>query len=424
MPMLMGCTMVHDVLIVGGGQAGAQAAISLRQGGFAGSITIVGEELDPPYERPPLSKDYLSGAKTAERLALRPPAFWTERNVTLLLGHRVTAVDPAARFVTTAAGSTLGYGDLIWAAGGHPRALPMPGGDLPGVHVIRSRLDVDLLTDDLAATSDVVIVGGGYIGLEAAAVLVKAGKTVTVLEAQDGVLARVAAEPVSRFYEAEHRAHGVDVRLGVAIEAVEGSGHVTGVRTSGGTIPAGVVIVGIGLVPAVAALGLAGAVTHNGVEVDDHCRTSLPHIFAIGDCAHHVNAFAAGAGIRLESVQNAIDQAKVVAGVILGAPQPYRAVPWFWSNQYDLKLQTVGLSGGHDATVVRGDPASRSWSLVYLRGGRVIALDSINAARDFVQGKALVEFDDGAGLIATGLSIADPGIPLKSLLPKNNVADN
>ena len=408
---------MHDVLIVGGGQAGAAAAIALRQGGFTGSLTIVGEEVDPPYERPPLSKDYLAGTKTADRLALRPPAFWAERNVTLLLGHHVTGVDAATHCVTTASGSTLGYGQLIWAAGGHPRRLPVPGGDLPGVHVIRSRADVDALIVDLAATGDVVIVGGGYIGLEAAAVLRTAGKAVTVLEAQDRVLARVAGEPVSRFYEAEHRAHGVDVRLNVGIEALEGDAHVTGVRTSGGTIPAGVVIVGIGLIPAVAALALAGAVTHNGVEVDALCRTSLTDIFAIGDCAHHANAFAAptpaGPGnIRLESVQNAIDQAKVAAGVILGNPVPYHAVPWFWSNQYDLKLQTAGLSSGHDATVVRGDPAARSWSLIYLRGGRVVALDCINAARDFVQGKALVE----AGLAADPARLADATMPLKALL--------
>jgi 3-phenylpropionate/trans-cinnamate dioxygenase ferredoxin reductase subunit len=410
--------MIHDVLIVGGGQAGAQAAISLRQGGFAGSITIVGEEIDAPYERPPLSKDYLAGDKTADRLALRPPAFWAERNVTLLLGRHVTAVDAAARVVTTASGATLDYGALIWAAGGHPRALPVPGGDLPGVHVIRSRVDVDRLTTDLTTTSEVVIVGGGYIGLEAAAVLVKAGKTVTVLEAQDRVLARVAAAPVSRFYEAEHRAHGVDVRLNVRIDAIDAAGgRVAGVMTDRGTIAAQVVIVGIGLIPAVAALAAAGAATSNGVEVDDHCRTSLPDVFAIGDCAHHANTFADGAGIRLESVQNAIDQAKVVAGVILGAPRPYHAVPWFWSNQYDLKLQTVGLSAGHDATIVRGDPANRSWSLVYLRGGRVIALDCINAARDFVQGRALVEFDRGAGLAADPALLADSSVPLKSLLP-------
>jgi 3-phenylpropionate/trans-cinnamate dioxygenase ferredoxin reductase subunit len=411
--------MSHDVLIVGGGQAGAQAAISLWQGGFAGSVTIVGEEIDPPYERPPLSKDYLAGEKAADRLALRPPAFWAERHVTLLLGEHVTAVDPAAKCVTTAAGSTLGYNTLIWAAGGHPRTLPVPGGDLPQVHVIRTRADVDRLTADLAATSDVVIVGGGYIGLEAAAVLRKAGKTVTILEAQHRVLARVAGEPVSRFYEAEHRAHGVDVRLGVGIEAIDGESRVTGVRTAGGTIPAQVVIVGIGLVPAVAALAAAGAVTGNGVEVDDFCRTSLPDVFAIGDCAHHANAFAragGSGGIRLESVQNAIDQAKVVAGVILGNPMPYHAVPWFWSNQYDLKLQTAGLSGGHDATIVRGDPAARSWSLIYLKDGRVIALDCINAARDFVQGKALVEACL-AGLAPDPALLADGTVPLKSLLP-------
>ena len=411
--------MVHDVLIVGGGQAGAQAAISLRQGGFGGSITIVGEELDPPYERPPLSKDYLAGAKTAERLALRPADFWAERQVKLLLGHRVTGVDAAAHIVLTAAGSTLGYGKLIWAAGGHARALPVPGGILPGVHSIRTRADVDALIADLTATDDVVIVGGGYIGLEAAAVLSKTGKRVTILEAQDRVLARVAGKAVSRFYAAEHRAHGVDVRLGVGIEALEGMTHVTGVRTTAGVIPAGVVIVGIGLVPAVTALAAAGAVTHNGVEVDDHCRTSLPDVFAIGDCAHHANAFADGAGIRLESVQNAIDHAKTAAGVILGGPRPYHAVPWFWSNQYDLKLQTIGLSAGHDATVVRGNPESRSWSLVYLRRGRVIALDCINAARDFVQGKALVEYDRGAGLAADPAMLADSSVPLKSLLPSN-----
>ena len=289
---------------------------------------------------------------------------------------------------------------------------PSPAVICRGVHSIRTRADVDALTAELAATDDVVIVGGGYIGLEAAAVPVTAGKRVTVLEAQGRVLARVAGEAVSRFYEAEHRARGVDVRLGVGIEALEGSTRVTGVRTTDGTVPAGIVIVGIGLVPAVGPLGAAGAETHNGVVVDAHCRTTLPHVFAIGDCAHHANTFAANGSVRLESVQNAIDQAKVAAGAILGTPTPYHAVPWFWSNQYDLKLQTVGLSGGHDATVVRGTPGSRSWSLVYLRAGRVIALDCINAARDFVHGKALV----AAGLAADPALLADSSVPLKSLL--------
>ena len=278
------------------------------------------------------------------------------------------------------------------------------------------------LRAEAVTATHVVIVGGGYIGLEAAAVLSKAGKQVTVLEAMDRVLARVAGEPVSRFYEAQHRAHGVTIVLGAKIEAFEGAGRVTGVRTAGGTLPADLVIVGIGIVPAVAELAAAGAKVSNGVEVDDLCRTSLPDVFAVGDCAHHINSYAHGGdtaqgGIRLESVQNAIDQAKTVAGVITGAPKPYHAVPWFWSNQYDLKLQTVGLSGGHDAIVQRGDPASGSWSLVYLKGGRVIALDCINAARDFVQGKALVDAGVMQGLVPDLELLKNSEVPLKSLLP-------
>jgi len=405
-----------DVLIVGAGQAGAQAAITLRQGGFGGTIAIVGEEADAPYERPPLSKDYLAGARDAARLALRPRDFWTARAIDLHLGTQVETVDAAAHTVTTAAGTTLGYGQLIWAAGGHPRALPVSGGTLPGVHAIRSRVDVDRLRADLVDADRVVVIGGGYVGLEAAAVLATAGKTVTVLEAQDRVLARVAGTAVARFYETEHRAHGVDVRTGVGIEAlVAHDNRVAAVRTAAGDVPADLVIVGIGIVPAVAALAAAGAATANGIEVDAYCRTSLPDVFAVGDCANHANAFAGGANIRLESVQNAIDQAKTAASVILGAPVAYHACPWFWSNQYDLKLQTIGLSAGHDATVVRGDPASRAWSLVYLRDGKVIALDCINTARDFVAGRALVE--RGARISRDLLGRAD--VPLKTMLTED-----
>lgn len=406
----------YDVLIVGAGQAGAQAAISLRQGGFEGTIGLVGDEAEPPYERPPLSKDYLAGEKPFERMLLRPESFWADRKVELRLGTRVQAVDAEAHEVRTAGGDVIGYGQLIWATGGSPRALPVPGGDLGGVHVIRTRADVDALTAELADAQRIAVVGGGYIGLEAAAILTKLGKQVTILEALDRVLARVAAEPISRFYEAEHRAHGVDLRTNQRIvEFIGENGRVKAVGFGPGApeLACDLIIVGIGIVPSVGPLGLAGADTANGVEVDELCRTSLPDIFAIGDCARHANAFADGDRIRLESVQNAVDQAKVVAGVINGTPAPYRAVPWFWSNQYDLRLQTVGLSTGHDTVLLRGDPAARSFSLIYLKGGRVIALDCINAARDYAQGRALVD----AGLVADPAQLADPEVPLKSLLP-------
>ncbi len=404
----------HDVVIVGGGHAGAQAAIALRAEKFAGSIAIVGEEPDPPYERPPLSKAYLSGAKAFERILIRPPAFWAERDIKLRTGERVVAVDAAARRVTTADGAAIGYGDLIWAAGGHARRLACAGHALGGVHTVRNRADVDRLVRELPAAAEIVIVGGGYIGLEAAAVLVTLGKRVTLVEAQDRVLARVAGAALSRFFESEHRAHGVTLLPGTTVDRIEGVETATGVRLGDGTIlPAQLVIVGIGIVPAVAPLIAAGAAGGNGVLVDAQCRTTLPHVHAIGDCAAHASAWADGATIRLESVQNANDQAVVAARTIAGRDAAYAAVPWFWSDQYDLKLQTVGLSTGHDAAVVRGDPATRAFAILYLRRGRVIALDCINAARDFVQGKALV----AAGAAIDPALLADPTRPLKSLLP-------
>ncbi|MBB3928439.1 3-phenylpropionate/trans-cinnamate dioxygenase ferredoxin reductase subunit [Sphingobium jiangsuense] len=404
----------YDVLIVGGGHGGAQAAIALRQEKFEGSIAIVGDEPELPYERPPLSKEYLSGDKTFDRILIRPEKFWEEREISMLLGQRVTAVDPAAHRVTLADGTSIGYGKLIWAAGGDPRRLTCDGHDLAGVHSVRTRAHVDQMMRELDGVEQVVVIGGGYIGLEAAAVLRKFGKQVTLLEALDRVLARVAGEPLSRFYEAEHRAHGVDVRLGAAVNALEGDGgKVIGVRMADGSVlPAQMVIVGIGIIPSVAPLLEAGAKGANGVEVDALCRTSLPDVYAIGDCALHANRYAAGAEIRLESVQNANDQAKVVARSIMGTDADYDAVPWFWSNQYDLRLQTVGLSSGFDQTVLRGDPATRSFSLIYLREGRVIALDCVNAVKDYVQGKALVV--DGARIDPARL--ADASVPLKELV--------
>ncbi len=404
----------YDILIVGAGHGGAQAAIALRQRGFGGSMAVIGEETEIPYERPPLSKDYLAGDKEFDRILIRPASFWVEREVAMLTGRRITAVDAAAHRVTTAAGESFGYGTLIWAAGGHARRLSCQGHDLSGVHAVRCRADVDRMMAELASTTRVAVIGGGYIGLEAAAVLSKLGKQVTVLEALPRVLARVAGTELSRFYEAEHRAHGVDVRLGTMVESIEGKdGRATGVRLADGeVVPCEMVIVGIGIIPAVEPLIAAGAEGGNGVAVDRLCRTTLPDVFAIGDCALHANDFAAGAAIRLESVQNANDMATTVARVLTGEDVPYHAVPWFWSNQYDLKLQTVGLSTGFDRAVVRGDMATRSFSVVYLRDGAVIALDCVNAIKDYVQGKALVV----AATRADPDQLADASIPLKTLV--------
>jgi 3-phenylpropionate/trans-cinnamate dioxygenase ferredoxin reductase subunit len=404
----------YDIVIVGAGHGGAQAAIALRQRKFEGTIAVIGEEPEIPYERPPLSKDYLSGEKGFERILIRPAAFWEERQVAMLTGRRVTAIDPAAHTLATEHGATIGYGELIWAAGGHARKLACSGHSLGGVHSVRSRADVDRMMDELAGVTRVCVIGGGYIGLEAAAVLAKLGKQVTVLEALDRVLARVAGEPLSRFYEAEHRAHGVDLRLSTQVDCIEeAGGKAVGVRLAGGeVIPCEMVIVGIGIVPAVEPLLAAGARGGNGVSVDEHGKTSLQHVWAIGDCAMHANDFAEGMPIRLESVQNANDMATTVAKAITGTYERYHAVPWFWSNQYDLRLQTVGLSVGHDQAVVRGDVGTRSFSIVYMKEGRVMAFDCVNATKDYVQGKKLVE----SGAVLPADRLADASVPLKEMI--------
>ena len=404
----------YNVLIVGTGHGGAQAAIALRQRGFTGTIGMAGEEPEIPYERPPLSKDYLAGNKEFDRILIRPATFWAERNVAMLTGQRIIAVDPVAHVVTSQDGERIGYDSLIWAAGGHARRLSCQGHDLTGVHTVRSRADVDRMITELGTTTRVVVVGGGYIGLEAAAVLSKLGKQVTVLEALPRVLARVAGEELSRFYESEHRAHGVDVRLDTVVESIEGvSGRASGVRLADGEIVrCEMVIVGIGIIPAVEPLLAAGAMGTNGVWVDAVCRTTLPDVFAIGDCALHANAFLDRQEIRLESVQNANDMATTAVKALMGTPEPYHAVPWFWSNQYDLKLQTVGLSIGFDQAIVRGDMTTRSFSVIYLRGGAVIALDCVNAVKDYVQGKALVV----NATRASPAALADVNVPLKTLV--------
>ncbi|WP_239806889.1 NAD(P)/FAD-dependent oxidoreductase [Croceicoccus hydrothermalis] len=405
-----------DALIVGAGHGGAQAAIALRQLGFGGTIGMIGKGVEPPYERPPLSKDYLAREKPFERILIRPEAFWLQKKVDLLPGCEVVDVNPNANVVTLIDGRRIGYGDLIWSAGGEARRLSCVGNELAGVRAVRDRPDVDAIMAELAnGPKRVVVIGGGYIGLEAAAVLRKFGHEVVLLETLDRVLARVAGHDISRCIEREHRAHGVDIRLRTTVDCLQGNadGRIGGVKLDDGqVISCDLAIVGIGIVPVVDPLVKAGARVSNGVEVDPFCETSLPHVYAIGDCACHANGFADGAMIRLESVQNANDMAITAARAIIGKREPYRATPWFWSNQYDLKLQTVGLNHGYDASVLRGEPATGRFSVVYLKDGKTVAIDCVNASKDYVQGRKLVE----AQLTVDPSVLADSNTPLAQLL--------
>ncbi|MBB5373077.1 NAD(P)/FAD-dependent oxidoreductase [Acidocella aromatica] len=403
-----------DVLIVGGGQAGATAAITLRQLGFTGSVVILEATAELPYERPPLSKDYMLGQRTFETCLIRPARFWAEQKIDILTNAAVTAIDPTRQQVTLANGRNFGFGKLLWATGGTPRRLTCPGADLASVFTLHDKKDADAIAAKLDVPRRAVVIGGGYIGLEMAAVLRKRGHHVTVLEAQERVLARVAGEALSRFIEAEHRAHGVEIRLGAQLREFRGAnGAVTSVvLVNGEELPADFVITGIGIVPVVAPLLAAGAAGGNGVEVDEFCATSLPGIYAAGDGARHHNRFAQGEWVRLESVQNATDQAITAAHAIAGQAKPYEALPWFWSNQYDLRLQSAGLNMGHDTALLRGDQAARSFAILYLREGRLIALDCVNRTKDYAAGKALVS--SGARLDAS--RAADGNIPLKETL--------
>lgn len=403
-----------DIAIVGAGHAGAQCAAALRQFGYEGSISLIGAETDYPYERPPLSKEYFSREKPLERLYIRPPQYWDDKKIDLLLATEVVGVDADARRLHFGGGGSLRYTTLVWAAGGAPRRLTCSGADLAGLHSVRTREDCDRLMQEVdSGARRVVIVGGGYIGLEAAAVLRKHGCDVTLLEALPRVLARVAGPELSAFYEAQHRAQGVDLRTEAMVDCIEGSDRVEAVRLADGTrIAADAVIVGIGIEPSIAPLAQAGAATAAGLLVDEYCRTSLSDVFAIGDCAVFPCSFADGAAMRVESVQNANDQATSVARGLCGTRAPYHAFPWFWSNQYDLRLQTAGLSTGYDRTILRGDPADRTFSLAYLRDGRLIAIDCVNMPKDYVQGRKLIE----AGARPNPARLADPSTSLKQLL--------
>ncbi|HMR32496.1 MAG TPA: FAD-dependent oxidoreductase [Geminicoccaceae bacterium] len=381
---------VDRVVIVGAGQAGAQVAISLRQGGFAGSIVLLGDEPDLPYQRPPLSKKFLTGEVAADRAYVKPPAFYEQSRIEVALARRVAGIDRAAGRVIDDEGSGWAYDALVLCMGTRVRRLAVEGGELPGVRYLRTMADARDIRGQAVSAGRAVVVGGGYIGLEVAASLRHLGAEVTVLEAQERVMNRVVAEPVSRFFTDEHRRHGVEILTGAGVAGFRGRGHVEAVAGSDGQAwPADLVVVGVGAVPNDELAREAGLEVANGIVVDGSGRTSDPAVWAAGDVTNLPSGLF-DRRLRLESVHNAMAQAKAVAASILGRPEVYDDVPWFWSDQYDIKLQIAGLSVAGEEVLLRGDPASRAFSCLYTRNGRLMALDAINRPADFIMAKRLI----------------------------------
>ncbi|WP_281981547.1 NAD(P)/FAD-dependent oxidoreductase [Thalassorhabdomicrobium marinisediminis] len=400
---------MSHIVVVGAGQAGLSLVAKLRSEGFEGAVTLIGAEPDPAYQRPALSKAYLLGEMERERLFLRPRDWYDDQNITLRTETRVVAIDAAARRVTLAGDEVLSYDELALTTGSHPRTLPAEiGGTLDGVYSVRDLADADAMAPEFQAGRRVLIIGGGYIGLEAAAVAAKRGVEVVLVEMADRILKRVAAPETSDYFRELHQRHGVDIREGVGLDHLTGTDRVTGaVLSDGTTLKVDFAIVGVGITPATVLAESAGVTVDNGIVTDAHGRTSAPHIWAAGDCA---TLEWNGARVRLESVGNAIDQAECVARNMLGAEQPYRPKPWFWSDQYDVKLQIAGLNLGYTDVVVRQTDGARShW---YYDGDRLIAVDAMNDARNYMIGKRLIE----AGKSPAPEVIANPETDMKALL--------
>ena len=396
------------IVVIGAGQAGSSLVAKLRTLGYDGAITLIGEEHAPPYQRPPLSKKYLLGEMELERLFLRPESFYGENGIDLHLDERVDAIDRADK-VVIAGGRPVPYDQLVLTTGSVPRRLPGAiGGELDGVYVVRGLRDVDSMAPEFREGAHVLIVGGGYIGLEAAAVAASKGLKVTLVEMADRILQRVAAPETSDYFRDLHKRHGVDIREGVGLETLLGEGRVTGARLSDGSaLDVDFVIVGVGITPATALAEAAGLEIENGIKVDDQGRTSDASIWAAGDCASFPHQ---GGRIRLESVPNAIDMAECVAENIMGAGKTYVPQPWFWSDQYDVKLQIAGLNTGYDRVVTRsGDGGVSFW---YFMGPQLLAVDAANDARAYMVGKRLID----SGKTADPDTVADPGSDLKALL--------
>lgn len=397
------------VVIVGGGNAGLQVADSLRRKGFEGAITILAEEAHLPYQRPPLSKKFLEGALDEARLTLRPEKFYADRSIDVKLGVKVTHVDRQGKTVLTEGGETLSYEYLVFATGARPR--PLPGHEQQdGLHFIRTIDDIHALKAELVGKKSAILIGGGFIGLEAAATLTTLGLKATVVEAMPSVMPGLVAPELAGFFREQHEAKGVTVIEGVSASNVDANpaGGFTAMLSDGRSLTADLVVVGIGVIPNSELAEAAGIACERGILVDEFGRTSDPDVYAAGDCATGVITRYEGR-TRLESVQNAVSQAAIVAGTIMGEARPYGDLPWFWSDQYDLKLQMAGLSRGYDQTVLRGDMASRSFSICYFKEGSLIAIDSVNAIKDHMAAKKLLD----AGTDITPEQCADADTPLK-----------
>lgn len=403
--------MSEHFVIVGGGQAATQAAGSARQLGYEGRITLFSDEARLPYQRPPLSKAFLAGLMDADRLLLKPEQFYETRDIDLRLGTRVTDIRTGESRIGLDDGSELTYSKLLIATGSEPRRLEIPGHKLGGIYYLRSIADVEAIRDEFEEGTRLLIIGAGYIGLEVAAVANRNKLSVTVLEAQSHAMSRSVCPDVANFFADYHRGAGVDIRFDTAVSAFRGDSRVTGVETtSGDRLDCDFVIVAIGIVPRVALADAAGLAIDNGVAVDPFGRTSVANVLAAGDCTSHPHPWV-GQRIRLESVQNAIEQGKAVAASICGQNSAFDAVPWFWSDQYDLKLQIAGLSAGYDETVTRGSMDDGSFSVFYLASGHVIACDSVNDPRSFIAAKQAL-----AGKPAWARdAIADPDCDLTGL---------
>ena len=382
--------MSRTIVIAGAGHAAGQAIATLLKENFEGRIVLVGEEPQLPYQRPPLSKKFLAGEIAAERLYVKPESFYDDPRIELRLNTSIAALNAEARTLRIASGEDIRYDQLVLALGSRVRTLPVGGADLEHVHYLRNIADVEGIRREFDVGRRLVVIGAGYIGLEVAAVARTLGLDVTVIEMADRVMSRVVSPEISDFYQIEHANQGVKLRLSTSVEALHGRNRVRQVATSeGDDVRADFVVVGVGIVPNTELADHAGLEVSDGIVVDDRCRTSHPDIYAIGDCTSHPNAIY-GRRLRLESVHNALEQAKTAARNLCGRETRYNQVPWFWSDQYDLKLQIAGLSAGYDEVAIRGNPAARCFSCLYLRNDRLIAVDAVNSPKDFVQSKPLI----------------------------------